>query len=163
MQNVANLEFLGESFEGFERKAEVPAVCLSNFDEGDPFVSHNYSAEITTDQVLNQPILESDHDETPVAHVPQHKAGNQTSLHGCVLCRFNDDTVKCVLLIDNKQHETMLPLQLFVSAGIEIEEGVAFTAELKIVDGFKSLVVSPCMPQQNQKSKREIYDLLARL
>ena len=91
------------------------------------------------------------------------KSDLQTSLHGCINGLIDEDTVKCVLLIDEKQHEAMLPVSLFVDAGIEVEEGAAFTAEFKVVDGIRSLVLSSCPPHQNPESKEEIYDFLARL
>ncbi|PKL49291.1 MAG: hypothetical protein CVV42_07110 [Candidatus Riflebacteria bacterium HGW-Riflebacteria-2] len=163
MQNVANLISEDKFLDFFERKTDMPFVCLKTFDDGDPFVSNDYLEEKTHDR-LNQPILTTGRqDEVSEPHIVSVKSDRQTSLHGCVLSIFNEDTVKCLLQINEMQHETILPIQLFVVAGIEIEEGVAFTAELKIVDDFKSLVLSSCPPQQNQESKQEIYDLLARL
>ena len=76
---------------------------------------------------------------------------------------MNENTVKCVLLIDEKQHEVLFPLKLFIDAGIKVEEGVAFTTELKLANGIKKLVVTSCPSHQNPESKQEIYDLLARL
>ncbi len=168
MQNVADLEpfSLTPSLnESIAPRYDKLSVTLKNYEDSDPFDKKNLPKKHTTNQVSSEHTLTNEFAEASVPlPTPQPAQSNvQTSVNGCILSQYGDDTVKCVLTIGDRSHESLLPLQLFVEARIEIAQGVAFTTQIRNEGGFKSLTVAPRRPTQDKKSKKEIFDLLAQL